>query len=67
MKNNVLKYALLAMMSLMFTLPALAQNEPPIDDDPPPAPIDNWVLLLVMAAVALGIYFIMKYNKKAIA
>ncbi|WP_143736567.1 hypothetical protein [Moheibacter sediminis] len=71
MKNNILRYGLPAFMWLVFSLPALAQfnnpGDPPTEDDPDPAPIDNWMLILVLAGIALGAYLIIKYNRKAIA
>lgn len=71
MKNNILKYGLLAFMWLAFSLPALAQfdspGDPPTDEDPIPTPIDSWMLLLVMAGIAIGAYLIIKYNRKAMA
>ncbi len=67
MKKDVLKYGLLAFFWLAYTLPAMADpNDPDLDDDPP-APIDNWALLLILAGVILGLYFIMKYRRRAIA
>ena len=67
MKNNVLKFSLLALFFLTYTLPLMAQedDEPgdPFAGDDPPTPIDNWEILLVMAAMAVGIYFVSKYRK----
>lgn len=68
MKNNILKYGLLAITWLATTIPALAfPGDPDDGDDPLPAPVDNWILVLILAGAALGVYFILKYNKKAIA
>lgn len=69
MKNNILKYTILTIMWLAFSIPALAgPGDPPIDDDPvEPVPIDNWMLLLVLAGIALGAYLLVKHNRKAIA
>lgn len=71
MKNNILKYGILAVLWVAYTLPAMAQFDPvdpPADDDPvDPAPIDNWILVLVLAGIALGAYLIIKRNRKAIA
>jgi len=66
MKNNILKLSLLALFFLAYTLPVMAQeegenpNDPPAEDD---VPIDNWQMLLVMVALAVGIYFVSKYRK----
>ena len=70
MKNRILKFGLLAFFWAAYTLPVLADDgaeDPPGDDDPSPAPIDNWILLLVLAGIALGVYFIIRNRKKAIA
>ena len=68
MKNNILKHTLLTFMCIAFSLPALAgPNDPDDGGDPLPAPIDNWIILLILSAAAVGIYFIMKHNKKALA
>lgn len=73
MKHNILKYGILAVLWVAYTLPAMAQFDPvdpPADDDPAPvdpAPIDNWILVLVLAGIALGAYLIIKQNRKAIA
>ncbi len=68
MKNNIYKYGLLAIMWMVYTLPVLAGPiDPPTDDDPiDPAPIDSWMMFLVFAGAALGMYFVMKYRRKAI-
>ena len=53
---------------MVYTLPAIAQPvDPPTDDDPleDPTPIDNWILLLILASVAVGVYFLMKHRRKA--
>jgi len=67
MKNNLLKYALLAIFALAYTVPAFAQGGPGGDGtdegDMDPAPIDNWIVLLGVAAIAIGIYYINKQNK----
>lgn len=69
MKNNILKFSLLAIFALINTLPLLAGpgGGGTDDDSEYPAPIDNWILLLVLAAVAVGTFFILKNRRKAIA
>lgn len=67
MKRKIHKYGLLAFLWLAYTLPAFADPNDPDDSDDPQAPIDNWLLLLILAGVALGVYFIMKYKNKQIA
>lgn len=68
MKRGIQKYGLLAFLWLAYTLPAFADpNDPDPSDDPLPAPIDNWVIMLAVAAAALGIYFVMKYKNKQLA
>jgi len=58
----------LAFMWLAYTFPAMAGPvDPPGEDDPiDPAPINKWALILIMAAITIGIYVIMKYKRKAI-
>ena len=67
MKKNILKYTLSAIFALAYTLPAFAQDGPGGDgadeEDPLPAPIDNWMILLAIAAIAVGVYYINKQNK----
>lgn len=72
MKNIFFKYGFTALFALLYTLPLIAQDPGTggtDDEDPDPAaPIDNWVLLLVLAGIALGVYFVMKYrNNKQLA
>jgi len=70
MKNQILKFGLLAFLWMVYTLPAIAQPvDPPGEEDPfepeDPTPIDNWMLLLILASVAVGVYFLMKHRRKA--
>lgn len=53
---------------LLYTNSLMAiPEDPPLDDDPiEPAPIDNWLMLLVFVAIILGIYLVFKYQRKAI-
>lgn len=70
MKNNILKFSLLAIFALINTLPLLAGpggGGTEDDGEYDPVPVDNWILLLVLAAVAVGTFFILKNTKKAIA
>lgn len=40
-------------------------NDPPGDGDGPnPAPIDNYIILLAFAAIALGFFLIRKHSRK---
>lgn len=67
MRKTILKYGLLATLWFVYTLPAMAgPGDPPADDsqEQEAAPIDNWVTLLIIAAIAIGIYFIVRYRKK---
>jgi len=69
MKNNITKFGLLALIWLVYIVPVTAGPvDPPGGEDPPyidPTPIDNWLLMLVFAAIAIGSYFILKYRRKA--
>ncbi|MFA7687385.1 MAG: hypothetical protein WCY25_05935 [Moheibacter sp.] len=71
MKNNLLKFGLIAFFWVAYSLPLLAGPEDPDPgDDPPwedPAPIDNGILVLILAAAAVGIYFLAKYRRKSAA
>ncbi|MFA7687710.1 MAG: hypothetical protein WCY25_07585 [Moheibacter sp.] len=71
MKNNILKFALMTFFWVAYALPLMAGPEDPDPgDDPPwedPTPIDNWMLALILAAAAVGVYFILKHRRKAIA
>lgn len=69
MKNNILKYGLVTCFWIVYTLPALADpNDPDAgeNDDEIQAPIDNWEVVLVIAAIVLGIYFITKHRKNSL-
>lgn len=67
MKRGIQKYGFLAFLLLTNTLTVFAGPNDPDPSDDPAAPIDNWVMMLVIAGVALGVYFIMKYKNKQIA
>ncbi len=67
MKNNILKFGLLALFFLAYTLPVMADLDNPPDydeDNDPPAQIDNWVLILSFAGIVLGIYFLVQRQQK---
>lgn len=70
MKNKISKYGLLAILWLVYTLPVLAgppdspdsgENEQEMQDG---TPIDNWELVLLVVAITIGFYFLMKHKKK---
>ena len=68
MKNYLLKSELAALIFFTLILPLMAQlDEPPIEDDPNPAPIDNWMVLLIFIAFSVGAYFIWKARQKQTA
>lgn len=72
MKSNFLKYAFLSFFTLVYVLPTYAQpggGGGGFEDDGEyeQAPIDNWMLILALAGIAIGIYMVTKYNKKAVA
>lgn len=68
MKKYIFKpIAILIWLVLMAPLMA-GPADPPGEDDPiDPTPIDNWMLLLIVAGIALGAYYLIKQNKKAVA
>lgn len=60
MKNKILKYAM-TILWLIYTLPALAMpDNPPSGEGPDEtqAPIDHWVIALILAGIVLGIHYI---------
>lgn len=70
MKNNLLKFGLMTFFAMFYSLPLMANpggDGGVGDEDEEPLPIDNWMLILLLAAIALGVYFTLKYNKKAVA
>lgn len=73
MKNKLLKHGILMFLWLTYMLPVLAgpgggDGDGEGEGDPDPGtPIDNWMLLLILAGIAVGIYFIMKSKRKAVA
>lgn len=66
MKNNILKYRLGAAFWLMLTLLAPAGPlDSPSDDDPvDPVPIDSWVIILGVAGIITGTYWLVKQYRK---
>lgn len=70
MKHYLLKSIASVLFLCMYVFPVLAQEEDPNDPDAgddPSAPIDNWMLILVMAAIVVAVYFIQKQRQKSIA
>ncbi len=58
MKNNIYKYGLLAIMWMVYTLPALAGPiDPPTDDDPDPVPVDEWLPYLFSIGLLVGLFY----------
>lgn len=66
MKNNILKLSLPVIFFLIYTLPLMAQTiDPPDTSDDPEyqeTPIDNWQILLLLAGIVVGLYFMRKYR-----
>lgn len=62
MRNYILKSTIAALLWVVYTLPMYAFPDPPdgTDDPLPGAPIDNWVLGLIVIALSFGVYFISK-------
>jgi len=65
MKKNILRYSLLIIMWTAYTFPAMAYPEDPDsgENEQEQTSIDTWELILVIVAVALAIYFLMKYKQ----
>lgn len=62
MKKNIFKSGLSALIWLMYVIPAMAiPDEPPMEEDPP-APIDEWATLLLLAGIGICI-FVLVLNK----
>lgn len=66
MKNIITKSTISILVLLTYTLPLYAIPVPPEgDDDPlPGAPIDNFYLMLALAAIILGVYFMIPKKSK---
>jgi len=68
MRNKIFKTILVVYLWGFYALSLKAQpTDPPGEDDPiyqDPTPIDNWMLLLILASVVVGVYFIAKYERK---
>lgn len=63
MKNNtIIKSGFLALMWLVYTIPAIAGPvDPPGEDDPiDPVPLNMWEFVLICAAITIGIFFLVK-------
>jgi hypothetical protein len=69
MKNKILKYGLLTFLSLVYTFPAMGfpgspesgENEEEMQEG---APIDHWELILFIAAIGIGFYFLTRRKTK---
>jgi len=67
MKNNLSKYGISAWVYLAYMLPLLAFPGDPDsyeNEDEAQSPIDNWEMILIFAAISLGIYFLQHYRKR---
>jgi len=63
------KITLLSLFFIIYSLPLLAQDGEPGDPDAgndPPAPIDNWVIFLIIAGIGVAVYFMLKRKQKSI-
>lgn len=66
MKAQIIKYTGTTLLYLLSMVPLLAEDEgfpesPPSGDE---TPIDHFELVLVLAAVIIGIYCLKKYRKR---
>ena len=59
-----LKKYYLTLVTCLFSIVSFAQENPPADDDPPPGPINNYIIWLFI----FGIIFVIFYlnNRKAV-
>ncbi len=61
MKNQLLKYTLTIIYLMSSTVVLLADSGDPNDPDAsndPPAPIDSWVFVLLIAGLTIGVYYL---------
>lgn len=61
--NSFLVLIVLLISNLIHSQPI----DPPADDDPPPAPINMYLVIMFFIALILGYVMIKKYTKKSIA
>lgn len=69
MKIKIFKFVC-ALIGMSASLPIMASDDGDLPAEPgadPAAPIDNWMLILVFAAITVAAYFIWKQKRKAIA
>lgn len=67
MKNKILKYGTAAILWLIYVFPVMADPVyPPSDENPDEtqAPIDQWLIVLILTGIILGIHYI-RHRKKA--
>lgn len=65
MKHKILNYSLPILALFVYTIPALAQPDHPDDgEDPLPAPIDDWMMILLLIGILIGTYLVFKYQRK---
>lgn len=68
MKYKILNYILPILTLFIYTIPAIAQPNPPDDgDDPSAAPIDDWVMSLLMIGILIGTYLVFNYQRKHVS
>ena len=64
-----MKKKIIAIVFFLFcTIPALAEDDYPENPDShgdPPAPVDQWMVLLLFLGVAIGFYFLKRKYKTA--
>lgn len=67
MKNKLINYILTVFFAIAFTLPVYARPDDPdsFEDEPPAAPIDDWMMVLVIAGLLIGSYYYFTKRKNA--
>lgn len=62
MKKAILKYAAIILM-LIYSIPAFAGPNDPDAEDDPSVPIDMWLIILPIIALAIAVYYYRKNYK----
>lgn len=58
MKSNIFKFYVTLMMAFISFLSVAQPVDPPADDDPPPAPINMYLVWLAIVGIGFVFYFL---------